>query len=381
MWHPWVKGRSTVAALAAEYTRQTGVRIELRVFDPEGYYPWTSGSRPDIIGLSFPSKLSVKTNARLGRLYDMQPSITQGWYADLWTGPLETFVLRGSDAPNRKTGTYGVPLTVNVRAFIYNKNLFKRAGVSPPRTWSEFLTISRKLKNIGVVPLVGGLDGTYPSFPVIYEWSYLGSNYLLETYFGRYPYTGSRWQNEFRIYDEMRRYGMTTYSAAQMDRPTAEKYFLSGKAAVILDGPWFETMRQAVNPGFTKWGVFGPPVDSRSPFLPRLPGGVSEGAVVNNRSGNRVAATRFLRWLTEPAQQVKLANAMDSIPVSIRASKSFSLESHLRAFAPYVNYSTTELRYEESPRVLSTLYTGARNVVRGTTTPSSALNAAQAEAR
>lgn len=381
MWHPWDRGQSTVAALAAEYTRRTGVRVQIRVFSPVGYNPWTGGSTPDIIGLSYPSRVSVRANARLGRLYDVQPSITQGWYADMWPNPLETFVLRGSDAPNRRSGTYGVPLTAFVRAFVYNRNLFSRAGVSPPSTWSNFLTISSSLNRIGVVPLAGGFDGIYPGFPLIYEWSYLGSHYLLETYFGRYPYTGSRWSNVFRIYEEMRRYNLTTYTAAQMNRTEAERFFLSGRTAVILDGPWFDATRRAVNPRFTNWGVFGPPTDARSPYLPRLPGGVAEGAVVNNRSPNRVASVRFLRWLTEPAQQVKLANAMDSIPISERASASFSLESHLRQFVPFMRYSAIDLRFEEDPQVLSTLYTGARNVIRGTTTSSRALSAAQAASR
>gem|GEM_PF-1657771 len=381
MWHPWSQGRSTVSALAAEYTRRTGVRVRVTAFSPTGYNPWTGGASPDIIGLAFPSRASIRANARQGRLYDMQSQITQGWYADLWPGPLETFVLRGDDAPNRRTGTYGVPLTAYVRAFIYNRNLFSRAGVSAPATWSDFLTISPRLRRIGVVPMAGGLDGTYPPFPVIYEWSYLGSHYLLETYFGRYPYTGSRWQNVFRIYEEMRRYDLTAYSAAQMNRSEAERYFLAGRTAVILDGPWFDSTRRAVNPGFTNWEVFGPPVDRRSPYLPRLPGGVAEGAVVNNRSPNRVASVRFLRWLTEPAQQVRLANAMDSIPISEQASQSYALESHLRRFVPFMRYSAIDLRYEESPAVLSTLYSGARNVIRGTTTPSRALSATQAAAR
>lgn len=380
-WHPWTRAQRTVSTLAAEYTRRTGVRVQVRALSPTGYNPWTGGSQPDIIGLSNPSRASVRTNARAGRAYNVQSAITHGWYADLWNGPLETFVLRGSDAPNRRTGTYGVPLTVYVQAFIYNRNLFRRAGVTPPRTWSEFLTISPRLRQLGVVPLAGGLSGTYPSFPVIYEWSYLGSHYLLETYFGRYPYTSQRWQNQFRVYDEMRRYRLTTYSASQMSRASAEKFFLSGGAAVILDGPWFETVRRATNPRFTNWGVFAPPEDRRAPFLPRYPGGVAEGAIVNARSANKNASIRFLRWLTEPAQQVRLANALDSIPASITASRSFSLESSLRAFVPYVNSAAVDLRYEESPAVLSTLYSGARNVLRGTTTPARALSAAQSAAR
>lgn len=377
MWHPWQKGAATMSALASQYTRLTGVRVEMRALNPASYNPWRGGSKPDIIGLSYPIRQGILSNARQRRLYNMESAIQQGWYVDLWPGPLQTFILRNGEAPSTGPGIYGVPLTVYVRAFIYNRDMFRRASVSPPGTWSAFLTTSSKLRGLGVVPLAGGLDDTYPSFPPIYEWSYLGSFYLQETYFGRYPYTGPRWQSEFSVYQEMRRYGVTTVSYAQMDRNAAESQFLAGKSAMILDGPWFITVQHARAPSFTNWGTFGPPVDRRAPFLPRLPGGVAEGAVINNKSWNRVASTRFLRWLTEPAQQVRLANALDSLPTSMRASSSGALDSRLRRFTPYLNYAAIELRYEENPRVLATLYQGARNVIRGTTTPAQALSATQ----
>jgi maltose-binding protein MalE len=103
--------------------------------------------------------------------------------------------------------------------------------------------------------------------------------------------------------------------------------------------------------------------------------------VINARSPNKAAATRFLRWLTEPQQQVRLANGMNSLPVSRRASNSPALESHLRRFVPYLNYVAIDLRYHEDPQVLSTLYRGVRNVIAGRSTPRSVLETTQRVAR
>ncbi len=377
MWHPWPKGASTMSRLASEYTRRTRVRVQLRAFNPNSYNPWRGGSQPDIIGLGYPVRQGILANARMNRLYNMESAIQQGWYTDLWRGPLETFILRGTEAPRSGPGIYGVPITVYVRAFVYNRSMFRQVNAMPPGSWGGFLTISSRLRRAGVVPLAGGMDGSYPSFSTIYEWSYLGSFYLLETYFGRYPYTSPRWEHQFLIYDEMRRYGVTTGDYVQMNRETAEIYFLAGRSAMILDGPWFDSVRARRAPGFTNWGVFGPPVDARASFLPRLPGGVAEGAAINSRSRNKAAAVAFLRWLTQPAQQVRIANAMDSLPTSVRASNSSALDRHLRQFTPYLDYAAIELRYNENPRVLATLYGGARNVIRGKTTPSRVLSATQ----
>lgn len=357
--------------------RLTGVRVQVSLLDPRRYDPWGGGVQPDIIGLSYPSRETIMRNARVGRLYNMEPALRQSWYADLWRGPLETFELRGADAPGYGPGVYGVPLTAYVRAFVYNKAIFRRAGVTPPRTWGDLLAASSKLRRIGVLPMAGGMDGLYPSFPVIYEWSYLGSFYLLETYYGRYPYTGERWRRDFVLYDEMHRYGVTTLGASGMDRDATERRFLAGEFAMMLDGPWFATVQQSRSPKFTDWGVFGPPVDPRASFLPRFPGGVAEGAVVNSMSRNKDAAIRFLRWLTEPGQQVRLANAMDSLPGSIAAANSTRLHGRLRAFAPYLSYAAVELRYRAKPGVLRKLYQGAGQVIGGRTTPAQALIAAQ----
>ena len=290
---------------------------------------------------------------------------------------LKTFTLRGQDTPPSGEGIYGVPLTVYVRALICNRQLFKRAGVSLPVTWSDLLAASTKLRKLGVIPIAGGMDGNFPGFPIISEWSYLDSFNLFETYYGRYPYTGDLWQRQFAVYEEMRRYGVTSYEACTMNRSAAERYFLSGRCAVIMDGPWFATIQRTIAPSLDDWVVIGPPIDKHAPFLPRYPGGVAEGAVINSRSKNKQAAAKFLRWLTQASQQSRLANAMDSLPASVEASSSPRLNSHLRAFTPYVNYVATEIRYREKPSVLATLYGGARDIIRGRTTSSQVLSAAQ----
>ncbi|MHB0997614.1 MAG: ABC transporter substrate-binding protein [Armatimonadota bacterium] len=381
LWHPWTQGQSTVNKLALEYRRQTGVRIQVRVFNPQTYNPWGGGSQPDIIGFSNPTRGTIARNAQLGRLYNMGPYIQQAWYADLWSGPVSVFDLSGTEAPQGRPGVYGLPLTAYVKVFIYNRSMFRRASVSPPRTWSNFLLISPRLRRLGVIPLAGGFDGTYPSFPLIYERSYLGNHYLLETYFGSYPYTGSRWIDNFNVYEEIRRYGLSTYNTSQMSRITAEKYFLDRRCAIILDGQWFESTRRRYAPSFNEWGVFGPPEDRRAQFLPSAPGGVAEGVVINAKSVNKMTSIRFLRWLTEPAQQVRLANGIGSLPISVRASNSPSLNSSLRVFTPHMRYTAIDRRYNENPAVLARLYTGARNVIRGIETSDQVLRAVQRLAR
>lgn len=45
---------------------------------------------------------------------------------------------------------YGLPFTASTRLLYYNKDLFARAGLEPPRTWDELLVTARALKDQGV---------------------------------------------------------------------------------------------------------------------------------------------------------------------------------------------------------------------------------------
>ncbi len=43
---------------------------------------------------------------------------------------------------------------VNVTTFFYNKDIFAKAGITPPATYEEFVADVPKLTALGVVPVV-----------------------------------------------------------------------------------------------------------------------------------------------------------------------------------------------------------------------------------
>ncbi|MFK9093831.1 ABC transporter substrate-binding protein [Bacillus salipaludis] len=54
--------------------------------------------------------------------------------------------------------TYGVPFTVDGKAFFYNKEVFKKNNIEVPKTYSEFIDVLKKLQKAGYeTPLVEGL--------------------------------------------------------------------------------------------------------------------------------------------------------------------------------------------------------------------------------
>ncbi len=66
--------------------------------------------------------------------------------------------------------TYGVPWNQGMIGFWYNKDLFSKAGVEVPKTWTEYLDVVKKIQAAGITPV--GL-GNKDKWPGHFWWSYL----------------------------------------------------------------------------------------------------------------------------------------------------------------------------------------------------------------
>ncbi len=364
--HSWPNANRTVQALANRYRQQTGVTVRVRAVSPTSRMTWRSSGGPDLAGLYQPDRRDIAQMAAQGLILDLRTEMSRGWYAILWPGMLDTFSIRTSTG----TGIYGVPLTGQVHVFIYNKQYFRRAGVGVPRTWSELMAVSRKLRALKITPYAGGFGSNMPPLAGAYEYAYLGSHLLTQTYLGRYPYTSPYWLAYLNLYTEMRRNGFTTTAAASMSNAAAIRAFLDGRVAMIFTNTQYETMRRAYKPAFTGWGAFGAPDDPRARFVTKAPGSVVAGLVINRRSPRRAQAIAFARWLTEYNQQLTLANSTTTIPAMTVASQTFRLSDPLQQFANAgVRDVVMDLRINENPRVLATLYSGVRSIIGNKSSP------------
>lgn len=367
-WHTWPHTAQTVRALAARYTKQTGVAVHIRVMSPASRMTWGSSGGPDIVGLYRPTKRDIEHMAGKGLIQDIRADMGRGWYAAFWPGLLETFSIRDSGS----TGIYGVPLTGQMHVFVYNKQLFQRAGIRVPTSWSELMAASRKLRRIGVVPYAGGFGSDMPPLAAVYEYSYLGLHVLAQTYFGHHAYTAPEWIAYLGLYSEMRGYGFTDPASAKATETAAMKALLDGRAAMVFVDASFESIRRKYKPAFTAWGLFGAPIDARARFLPRLPGGIVEGLVINSHSPRKIQAIAFAKWLTQYTQQLEFAGGSSSIPAMTVASNSAQLSTRLRPFAALgMRDMAIDMRIYERPRVLATFYSGVRGILAGSGTPSS----------
>jgi raffinose/stachyose/melibiose transport system substrate-binding protein len=61
--------------------------------------------------------------------------------------------LKDSQPADFKDKAYAVPFGAISVACVYNKNIYEKVGITPPKTWDEFISNCEKLKQAGYIPL------------------------------------------------------------------------------------------------------------------------------------------------------------------------------------------------------------------------------------
>jgi multiple sugar transport system substrate-binding protein len=129
-------------ALAEEYTKQSGVKVDLQVID------WNSidqqvttmiqnNQPPDVLNLN-----SFSSYAKDGLLYSGDEVLSPGTRDDFLPAFAEGGTYQGK--------LYGFPILASARAFFFNRDLLTKAGVTaPPRTWDEFVQAAKRVQALG----------------------------------------------------------------------------------------------------------------------------------------------------------------------------------------------------------------------------------------
>lgn len=156
--------REGLAQLAREYeAKRPGVRVDIQIMPSNGYETWlrtqvpgAGASGPDIFnanyGAGFYEQGLIINFAPF--LRERNPYTGRAWHETLSAQFLEKYKV-GGDVTQ-------IPLDFIEIAFFYNADLFKKLGLSPPRTWEEMLTQAEFIRHSGTIPFA--VPGTAESY-------------------------------------------------------------------------------------------------------------------------------------------------------------------------------------------------------------------------
>lgn len=150
------------AVAQAYMAKNPKVKVNVDIKPPDGYADWlraqlTSATpTPDIVNGNVVADL-IKTKF-LG--YNSYLQQTNEYTGNTWIDDFKDFATQSKDIT---TGDYyNLNLETVQVAWFYNKAIFDKVGVTPPKTWDELVDVSKKIKAAGYIPIA--LEGDYDSF-------------------------------------------------------------------------------------------------------------------------------------------------------------------------------------------------------------------------
>lgn len=164
--------------------------------------------------------------ARDGLLYPTSDVLNSQVSGDI----LPSFV----DGDKYKGTQYGMPLLSSVRLFFYNKDVFKKAGITdPPKTWADVKTDAQKIKDKvkGVAP-VGLPLGPEESQAEFFLWAMNnGGGYVDQS--GNWAVNSPANVDTMNYLKDLSKSGLTQPNPETTDRKDVFNQFAQGKVGML----------------------------------------------------------------------------------------------------------------------------------------------------
>lgn len=215
-----------------------------------------------------------------------------------------------------RAGWYLIPMV-----WIYNKKLFKQAGVpermTPPKTWNDFIEVCKMLKKADITPIGAGFkDGFWG------EW-YTGHGLVQQEdtvtdttklVIGEYKWMDPRWNEHWVRLEQLIKAGYFNEDANSLDLYQGIELIHTGKAAMGQSigtlVPQAENLLGQENVGVMKYPTFG------IGKLANLPIVDVQGVGISSKSKHKREAADFIRFMHRPDRLTALWEQVHIFPAN-----------------------------------------------------------------
>lgn len=380
IWHWMTDRQSAFEELTEEYKEKTGLKIKFALYAPSDSYAQKviaaaqTNTLPDVYGI-LGQKRDFAAFIKAGHVVNLTSYMeidNNEWLNKFFPSALGVNRFLPENEFNVEAGIYGVPLDVTNIQMLYNKKLFKKAGLdpeSPPQIWEDFIEASRLIKEAGIQNLVSGWGEVWliDCLASNYAFNIMGEDKVLDTIRGKVPYTDPDWIKVLTLFKEMADKDVLARGVVTMVNKTAEQLFANEKAAFAFNGSWCVNVYSGMNPNLDYGAMLPPKVCRNMPMY--IWGGAGSSFMVNPKSTHREEAIEFLKWLTEDKQQLFLSKETKNLPSNKNCLKDIS--PVLAQFADDMDVITHPRIWPvtESPVVTETLDKGIQSIIIGEKTP------------
>jgi multiple sugar transport system substrate-binding protein len=364
-------------ALVAEFNRtHPGITVNNQFYGNNDYAlqkvlaAIAGGKPPDISYLYGSWAPNIATNPQLvplNKFIDSDPSFN-------W----DDFFPAERKAATVGNSIIGVPALVDNLALVYNKTLFKQAGLALPTpnwTWSDFENAAIKLTNPAKKQFGWAYVNDASEDTVWRFWAMLwqaGGSILTPD--GKHAaFDSASGVKALTLLQQL-----TAKHAIYLDNGSDNyiQVFGNGHIGMLWTGPWdLSQITQAK----VKYGVTILPAAANHQTI----SGPDNWVMFNNGSAREQAAWTFLKWLTSPAIDLKWATMTGDLPIRASVSKMPGYKAFtakypgIGVWAANLNNATqARPQTTEYPKISTTIGQAVQSVLLGKATPSQALSQA-----
>jgi multiple sugar transport system substrate-binding protein len=306
---------------------------------------------------------------------DLQQLASTGGLVSLSANDMGTTGLYPSivSAGSYQGQTYGIAPGVNDLALYYNKDLFTKAGLTPPKTWAQ-LTADAKALTSGprkgiAFSAAGTEEGSFQFEP--FFWSAGADLKNLAS-----PQAVAA----LTLWKTLVSDGYASKSVVNWSQADVEAQFQAGNAAMMVNGPWQLPVLNGT--AGLHFSVVPIPVPSASdPAVSPLGGEV--WAVGHSNPGREAKALAVVKCLLSPSVSVAWSKDAGYIPSNQAAAAQMAKSDP--QLAPFIaEVGTAKARTAELgtayPKVSTALWTALQQALASGTSPQAALSQAQSQA-
>jgi raffinose/stachyose/melibiose transport system substrate-binding protein len=270
--------------------------------------------------------------------------------------------------------TYGVPVQVEELGIFYNKDLFAKLGVQPPKTVEELTRIADLAKQQGLTPMAFGDKDQWPAG---HQFSMAVSNVLGRKGLDDILYGNGSWNTPEVVkaidvfFHQFQQSGYFPKGTNGIGYDDANALFYGGKAAMLPTGTWLVSDLSQKAP--FKVGFFPFPSIDGSAVAP--PAGVGAGWFVSKSSAHQAAAIKFINYMISEKTARRGLEKLNDIPA-------FKVNLSGLKISPLFTQVLTDLSKSESDEAFGynidvltpsnfndVMSSGFQDVLNGTRTP------------
>jgi raffinose/stachyose/melibiose transport system substrate-binding protein len=279
--------------------------------------------------------------------------------------------------------TYNAVFGLNGIGAVYNDDAMKKAGLTPPGTWTDLLAFCKAAAAKGTPAFALGIQDNWVTQLVLYALVatvVYGNDKDFDTKMqnGQATFANSPWTTAMAKYQEMNESGCFQKNPLGTSYEASQSLAATGKTLGVVQGNWIISLLKQKNPSgkFTMTAL--PATDDPATFI--MPAAAGAGYGVNAKAKNKDLALKFVTYVMSPDGMKVFNEAQGSLPTLANAGS--PVDPGLTQLTTYVKDNKTVPFMDQlwpNAKVQQTMLSGLQEIFSNQSTPDKVLTSMDAD--